>query len=670
MYNPPLKQYVDILLVTALEEEQFILNKKIFDNSLTEHFEGKKVSYSKIGKLNIALADLGGMGNVWAMDSTIQLIDSLSPRFVILFGLAGGNQKNTKLGDVVFSKEIFYSSFSKIKAKSSQSFLLEMVDKCSNQKKSIKRIVEKLIRANDNLLKNTLTITEIEPRKAESISIEQIFINACLRNSNNNNDDAEWSLFAKKQFYLYKKKFEKWANNYPVQEPFENGLPIAFGAAIASGEAIIADNKYRDEIEQMYNSVNLRNKQETKVLLFEMEAFGFAKACQLRNIPFGVIKGVSDYAGADKQSDQADKYRFAAITSASAFVLTLLEEDIFVNEVVTKFHRLWDRTACIWTDGKIQKCGLLTSNNHTEKTFFNPKRECTEPQYAPQKIIKKQVLGSNLFEDIDTQDYSTWIANAMDDTNANILLMYPYTTRELLAFLASSQNIDWQNEIKNIEKMSHETLTDSNNLELINAVKKLGGKGKSAYTHLSISDNLCAKMIESNNNFAEIAKRICRIVFYRNDHDKNTPLKLLHPAICGITVPTILASPKVAQDFFADEVTFIRISGKNGTITRCLKYSEKSKLLILLGRCDNLPNQDTNCGKIHDLSNDVFEYLIDFNQNDGHRYKVFPTIKLLKEFDCTWKDFFPIKNLTKEKEQIVDNYFKKLEKFENGELNN
>lgn len=79
------------------------------------------------------------------------------------------------------------------------------------------------------------------------------------------------------------------------------------------GDAFIEDPQYMERCQELYNR---------KLIAYEMEAGGFAKACHVAEIPFVVIRGVSDWADQDA-SDES--WRSYASQTASFFMYELLK---------------------------------------------------------------------------------------------------------------------------------------------------------------------------------------------------------------------------------------------------------------------------------------------------------------------------------------------------------
>lgn len=683
-----LKQYVDVLLVSALEEECFVLEKWFLDDKSPKN-KNRPIykTYEHYGlTLNLALADLGGMGNVWAMAATLRLIDELCPRFLILFGLAGGNSKLVRRGDVVYSTEIGYSSFSKIDSKSLKKVLKQHWDVISRvqsptstrSKYSYKSFVSKFQQAKININKIPSGIN-INLRKPKTKDIPNIFSEACDKLVNSPQAIKDWqdkaSLWfgdSKEAFAVMKHSDDK---TYGSQNAPENNPPLARGALIASGEAIVANSEYRNSIDALYEDLDKQKKKKTKVGLYEMEAFGFATACEMRGVPFGVVKGVSDLAGIDKTSKhEADAYRLAAIASSSAFVYSLLKQLDFLLTVRNNLnHSSWHQKSCIWTEGKYG-CGLL-SGRQNENAIFSHERPCITTENAPQRIKTQEVLKNRLFENVHARVYSEWLATAMKDPKSKVILLYPYTIRELITFIDNKKDSRLVNNISDYNRLYDQKVRNlEENKQLASLAMEIGAHGKIQYQHLSDGDRICADMILHKKDFLTIANRICRVVFIQ-DRDlkemQNNPAWLLHLAICGICVPTFIATSRVVGDFFADEATFIKSpEGKVNSIIHCLMYAEKSRLLTLLGRCEPL-GENAKSADIFDLARDVFKHLsickTDNRVLEGltpSRYNVFPCTRLLENHNHQPIDLFPIQVKSESDNATISNYFMTLKQYE------
>ncbi|MEI6150576.1 MAG: hypothetical protein WCS01_15870, partial [bacterium] len=114
-------RHVDVLIVTALKEEYYLLPKLFSGEFRRQGFhckrvddpQNKRVTHITVDRngerfLTLAMTHLAGMGNVWAYDETNNLLGSITPRFVLMIGLAGGASDYLNRGDVGYSIGIGY----------------------------------------------------------------------------------------------------------------------------------------------------------------------------------------------------------------------------------------------------------------------------------------------------------------------------------------------------------------------------------------------------------------------------------------------------------------------------------------------------------------------------------------------------------------------------------
>jgi nucleoside phosphorylase len=117
----PKRSGVDILIVTALAEEQRALQQFFVTDEehhstyapLTYH-KGSTKSTSDGISYSIAITCLFGMGNPEAGILAANAIRELNPTYIIMFGIAGGIKERIGLGDVIISTQIFYYEQAKL----------------------------------------------------------------------------------------------------------------------------------------------------------------------------------------------------------------------------------------------------------------------------------------------------------------------------------------------------------------------------------------------------------------------------------------------------------------------------------------------------------------------------------------------------------------------------
>jgi len=673
-----LNAYPDILIVTALQEECFIRDY-VFNEEvpLAEGYRcnpGGKVLFGDQSvpllrltcprgeELSIAWAHLNGMGNVWAYDQALRLMDKFCPRLVLMLGVAGGLQKSWEKGDVAFAQLIGYSSLSKIEDES----LLGLMRRKSRRKdpssrnRLIKQVKEGL--ASLGVGSRKRIFLKIIIRKPDPVIPSPNIVALAEQKASSS---GVWIKNAKQWFVKAKSKFCTRYADYCDQEPPPTGVKSDH-AVVASGESVVASPFFTRKVASQIKVVNQQAKKSEKASLFEMESFGVGMACKRRNIPFGIVKGVSDYAGKDKKkgSRNADSYRLAALASATAFVFDVLTDRSFRKQLPLPGQRCaWSRSACVWSPSNApQICrneGFLTGaqDELSEQRILLRDRPCveTEPVLGlPSE--NKVILGSRLVEQVTTFDYSDYIKHALDEANANLILLFPYSVRELLSFCDSSGSAKLRQLVKDFPGESRIELHEARN----NRRDKAFGLGMEAFiehTHFKRTNEVCVEMLLQGKKFAEIAQRICRIMCIPEKNLEGIsedPAFLMHITMCGLFVPTLLAKQSIIEEFRADEATYVlpkketfeqapggraddAACNQDQAVTMCLKYSDRSKLLTVLGWCGARPTGGRN-SKILELADSVKEWLDGLRRGgraqltNDTRYRLFPVTRLLTRY--------------------------------------
>jgi nucleoside phosphorylase len=104
-----------------------------------------------------------------------------------------------------------------------------------------------------------------------------------------------------------------WRSTIKAQRPDgKRQRPIVRHGVMASGELVVADNKYRDEITSV----------DRKILAIEMESYGFSRAAWQSRIPCLTIKAISDAADRKKK----DNWQPYAAAAAASFTKHFLDD--------------------------------------------------------------------------------------------------------------------------------------------------------------------------------------------------------------------------------------------------------------------------------------------------------------------------------------------------------
>lgn len=655
------EHYLDVLIVTALREERFLLDKQFVDLNPTSiafkrdlfrvlrHVGGRE--------LRIGVADLGGMGNIWASAETVKLIEATCPRCVLLVGVAGGKMGLIDLGDVGYSTGVVYSSHGKLTTNT----LPELLDKraCSTvaTRVAAAKKVRPLLR-NAGIAIDKLANTGIELRQVEEIDIHPLFASGAAAFAKK--EPAAWKTTARKWYNDYREEFEReHREEYKTrrgkalrQEPFKAGQPNAEEAIIASGEFVIASDDFQRKVEQQYNRRLRRTKRKQHINMFEMEAYGVGWACRMRGVPFGIVKGVSDFAGGAKGTEKRDTHRLTAIASASAFAAGLVEDEDFANAMFNVPHAyMWDRRSCLWA---LDPRRCVYAPRLTERDVVGNMRECIRLEKPD--LRNKQVLATRVFEDVGSQEYSQCIEHALSDPDMSATLLFPYTPQELFAFL-HNVGPTWRHQVEKIDVILRSGLDPDKVREVVPLVLALGRDARREFKHFELCDIQCKAMIEAGKSFYDIANKVCRIVVVRDEDKASTlygPASLIYPALLGVCVPTLLADyEEIATKYIADEVTYFQralnnVPAKSGgaQATMSLRYVDRAKSLIVLGRCSSAQQGESR--KTFELIEYLRGHLEDALAKSvdalgflKEHYPSFPFAELLRKYTLNLEEFCP-----------------------------
>lgn len=267
-YNPPPSGFtpvgVDLLLVTALEEEQRAMAKRLSNARPSSshafappHVEGT-INTQSGKRRRIILVTLPRMGNIYSALTAARAIKHWSPRLVLLVGITGGVKDPTKkppealdLGDVIVADLIVDYESTRI------------------EKDAKKWHGETLMPSGDHL--------------------------SAIR---------------------------QWGGRDSWQEDLRGEFPKNFCGerprmildAMASGQKVIAD---------LCESLLLRDRHR-KVKAVEMESLGVAIAARHEGTPAVVVKAISDLATSDKD----DGWHERASYVAASFVHRLVVDEV------------------------------------------------------------------------------------------------------------------------------------------------------------------------------------------------------------------------------------------------------------------------------------------------------------------------------------------------------
>lgn len=638
----PSISFVDVLILTALKEERFVLDRWIDSQNGGGNADGTKeeigasvtfnsgrsanVKHFQLGAgptlIHVALANLSGMGNVWAVADTTTLIRALLPKCIILVGTAGGRKDGRcNKGDVGYAKTICYSSLAKIMEAGILKKLRELVGKQGNgTAKSLLKQLVKAMRDGDGTEASriqlaSLTYPDINIRKIDDLIEASVFFTTT---SDVVAKEPDWgrratSVFAKENVKLvedFNLEIE------PDQQGYIYGVPQARPVAVASGEFVVASREVQRHIARLYEQgADKRTKTTPEAIgMYEMEGYGVAMACKLDDVGFGLVKGYSDLA--DEKKD--DKCRLAAIASASAFTWELIQKQSFVTSLQNRSRRtVHGVVPCFWTrPPDLQPC-----SPRRELTSLSPDqnicnlRNCTGTG-MDDAFREKQVFAVRVFEAIEARDYSRFIAHYSTDRSSMTALVFPYTPHGILEFLAREQGFgESVADLRSAIEARSSKARKPADIEFVRRMCDVIDTARQAFGHFQECDKHCLtvagnvvndmtrrKETASQRHFFQRAKVLCRILVLEGCcHSKfwtgeRALLNLLYPALLGLHVPTFLVEPwgqarGTKRSFVTDDITYIREwhDVKDGVTSGqrdlCARYLGGSESLILLGKC-------------------------------------------------------------------------------------
>lgn len=271
--NNKISKNVDVGIVTIMNEFELPAVKRAFNieiNSKPEQVGDERYWLTQLksndSTLDVAITVAGKQGNERAKALTENLIKNFNPETVLLIGIGAGVKGKVSLGDVVISKTIRYYEPAKVLPNKTQS------------------------RYNDEnstsfIRKDVKIFTE------HSLKIDR------------------WE----EAFHKAEGKLK--SEGFPDPPGYIHPKPHC--GCILSGEKILADGSLEKSQEKDHVSIRAADK----------EGRGFCRAAKESNLPWLVIRGISDFGDpkTHEKTEMKDKYHHSAANSAATFVRTYLE---------------------------------------------------------------------------------------------------------------------------------------------------------------------------------------------------------------------------------------------------------------------------------------------------------------------------------------------------------
>jgi hypothetical protein len=255
----------------------------------------------------------------------------------------------------------------------------------------------------------------------------------------------------------------------------------------------------------------------------------------------------------------------------------------------------------------------------TEENILSRYRPCINTSTLE---IPNPELVTRVFQQAKSTDYSDCLARIVGKPRARLVLLFPYSVQDLLSFFYNIMEVSERAPVERLQSDLFEFLRDPTDAGkqrlLVDDAINLGKYGYENHKHFRGSNEYCAEQIRAGKQFGEIAKTICRVMFIPSKDLPQlftNPGFMMHILMCGLCVPTLIASSPVLGKYNADEATYIEFAGGKLTpkTTLCLKYSDRSRLLAVFGSCDARPD-GCNDSTIYELFEDIGGWLAK-NQN-------------------------------------------------------
>ena len=581
-------------------------------------------------RLRMACGSLNTMGNVNAAMRLNDMIRDSNPKAVIMIGLACGyyRDKNTfKQGDVGYGGHVVYTSYSTLREA---------------------RSVEQ--RAAEG--KQDPGFFEIEGRYSTPYQAEPYLITAAQHVSGQGS--TMWRKEAQSFFKRYETKWEKdiSVEQYPPQSKIPRGLK-AHAVTIGSGESVIKSKRFQDMVVGYYKA--LKHAEMQPVRMFEMEAYGVAGICKSLQIPFLVVKGISDHGESENKlahdsPQKKDSNRLSAICSATSFALQVIKDQAFLQYIKSyPLNEGYKENRCLHPG--VPRCEYKVS--YTEDG--RPVQPCADWGFRYHDIWGREAPVTRVFEGVSPTIYSRILAEyftsllSYTDTDEKVTLFFHYSPADLLHYfrdlhvetLGGEAN-DLESELDKKWPTWRETNFNWGALgleEKRRIAKKLVVIGRRAsidLRHFGLMDIKCNELINKGVGFEDLKKRVCRVIVCNYNDPKQVienPLYILYPALLGICVPSLiikeerLRNSSVVDDVCFIQAPFLSVPENKEEKIQILRFGIRSNTVILSGKeCEESRKHNIN----HKLINDFTDQW----ENTELRKPIdrFPFVTLINKF--------------------------------------
>lgn len=275
---------IDVAIIT-MKEEEFVAALKAFDPTPSLRRKGKRRDYdiSRIetaeGPCHVAITRCIQQGNSFSQSAATDIIEDLSPAFILVVGIAGGvPSKDFTLGDVILSSYIHNLTLEDTGTGSSRYNALGMPLHTDSA-----RIVERL----QGILR--------------SVPAPKIELLRPSFKGSHTTKDAVWNKTIDESFRFHTKS--------------QRSSPIFRAEPIASSDRLVKNP----------HLVKAWRKIIKAIACTEMEAAGVFVTCQRREIPVLAIRGISDIIGWSRD----DAWTLFACETAARYAFWLVSSGAF-----------------------------------------------------------------------------------------------------------------------------------------------------------------------------------------------------------------------------------------------------------------------------------------------------------------------------------------------------
>jgi len=282
----PFRDRIDFGILTIRDDENAAVLRR-FDKVATEErrrrYRLRTLALPGGGAYTLAVVRCLERGNTDAQAAANALLDELSPRFVLVVGIAGGVPSDElSLGDVVMSSRIADFSVEAVIRDQAREHALGGGPLHPDAAKLAADLGAMIVDGEIDGWSSPDAITRSRP--PIDLAYEHFY------------GDDEWKR-------TVRKKLGRFAEQPPRP-------PLAIAGAIASSDRLIKDDE----------TMSVWIKIARQIVAVEMESAGIYKATHERGVPFLAIRGISDVVGFDRDPD----WTAYACQTAAAFTRAFL----------------------------------------------------------------------------------------------------------------------------------------------------------------------------------------------------------------------------------------------------------------------------------------------------------------------------------------------------------